>query len=169
MAGGVPTDIVCQSLWDNFASIGIIGSTIAIVLIAKSKRYKEMKEIAGIPYTFNAGEPTLFGILLMMNVIYFTPFILSNVASIVISHIAFALNLVPVCTGLARVLWITSPIISGYLTTGSIAGFILQIVCLVVVVSIWLPFVRVVDYRLAREEAELELQYQTKEADKEAE
>ena len=169
MAGGVPTNIICQSFWDSFASIGIIGSIIAIVLIAKSKRYKEMKKIAGVPYIFNVGEPTLFGIPLMMNVIYFIPFILSNVASIVISYIAFALNLVPVCTGLAQVPWTTPLIISGYLTTGSIAGSILQIVCLVAVVLIWLPFVRVADHQLVKEEAELELQYQTKEADKEVE
>ena len=26
MAGGVPTNIICQSFWDSFASIGIIGS-----------------------------------------------------------------------------------------------------------------------------------------------
>ena len=169
LAGQVPPNIICQSFWDSYASIGIIGSIIAIVLIAKSKRYIEMKKIAAVPYIFNVGEPTLFGIPLMMNVTYFIPFILSNVASIVISYIAFALNLVPVCTGLAQVPWTTPLIISGYLTTGSIAGSILQIVCLVAVVLIWLPFVRVADHQLVKEEAELELQYQTKEADKEVE
>ena len=169
MAGGVPTNIICQSFWDSFASIGIIGSIIAIVLIAKSKRYKEMKKIAGVPYIFNVGEPTLFGIPLMMNVIYFIPFILSNVASIVISYIAFALNLVPVCTGLAQVPWTTPLIISGYLTTGSIAGSILQIVCLIAVVLIWLPFVKVADNQLVKEEAEIELKNQTGETHKEVE
>ena len=169
MAGGVPTNIICQRFWDSFASIGIIGSIIAIVLIAKSKRYKEMKKIAGVPYIFNVGEPTLFGIPLMMNVIYFIPFILSNVASIVISYIAFALNLVPVCTGLAQVPWTTPLIISGYLTTGSIAGSILQIVCLIAVVLIWLPFVKVADNQLVKEEAEIELKNQTGETHKEVE
>lgn len=153
LAGVAPTNIICQSFWDSFASIGIIGSIVAIVLIARSKRYKEMKKIAGIPYFFNVGEPTLFGIPLMMNVIYFIPFILSNVVSIVISYAAFALKLVPVCTGLAQVPWTTPIIISGYLTTGSIAGSILQIVCLVVVVLLWMPFVKIADNQLLKEEA----------------
>lgn len=70
MAGGTPVNIINQSFWDSFAGIGIVGAIIAIVIIAKSKRYKEMKKIAGVPYIFNVGEPTLFGIPLMMNVIY---------------------------------------------------------------------------------------------------
>ena len=78
LAGQVPPNIICQSFWDSYASIGIIGSIIAIVLIAKSKRYIEMKKIAAVPYIFNVGEPTLFGIPLMMNVTYFIPFILPN-------------------------------------------------------------------------------------------
>ena len=44
MAGGTPTNIICQSFWDSFGGIGIVGSIIAIILIAKSKRYKEMKK-----------------------------------------------------------------------------------------------------------------------------
>ena len=169
MAGGVPANIICQSFWDSFAGIGIVGSILAIILIAKSKRYKEMKKIAGVPYIFNVGEPTLFGIRLMMNVVYFIPFILGNGASIVISYMAFALKLVPVCTGLAQVPWTTPLIISGYLTTGSIAGSILQIVCLVAVVLIWLPFVKVADNQILKEEAELELQNQEGETVKEVE
>ena len=156
MAGGTPVNIINQSFWDSFAGIGIVGAIIAIVIIAKSKRYKEMKKIAGVPYIFNVGEPTLFGIPLMMNVIYFIPFIISNVVSILISYVAFATGLVPVCTGLAQVPWTTPLVISGYLATGSIAGSILQIVCLIVVVLIWLPFVRIAYNQLIKEEAALE-------------
>lgn len=156
MAGAVPTNIICQSFWDSFASIGIIGSIVAIIIIAKNKRYKEMKKIAGVPYIFNVGEPTLFGVPLMMNVIYFIPFVLSNAVSMLISYAAFALGLVPICTGIAQVPWTTPIIISGYLTTGSIAGSILQIVCLVAVVLLWMPFVKIADRQLLKEEAELE-------------
>lgn len=157
MAGGVPENIICQSFWDSFSGIGIVGSIIAIILIAKSKRYKEMKKIAGIPYIFNVGEPTLFGLPLMMNVVYFIPFILANVASILISYVAFAVGLVPICSGIVQVPWTTPLLISGYLATGSIAGAILQLVCLIVVTLIWIPFVKIADRQLVKEEAALEL------------
>ena len=154
LAGSIPPNIISQSFWDSFASIGIIGSILAIIIIAKSKRYREMKKIAGVPYIFNVGEPTLFGLPLMMNVTYFIPFLLSNVASIAISYTAFATGLVPKCTGLAQVPWTTPLLVSGYLTTSSIAGSILQLVCLIVVILIWLPFVKIVDNQLVKEEAE---------------
>ncbi len=153
LAGAAPANIICQSFWDSYASIGIIGSIIAICLIARSKRYKEMKKIAMVPYIFNVGEPTLFGIPLMMNVIYFIPFILANVVSILIAYFATAVGLVPVCTGLAQVPWTTPLLISGYFATGSIMGSVLQLVCLIVVVLIWLPFVKVADKQICDEEA----------------
>ncbi|MGG5340949.1 PTS sugar transporter subunit IIC [Enterococcus sp. AZ192] len=156
IAGELPTNIINQSFWDSFASIGIVGSILAIIVIAKSKRYKEMKKIAGVPYLFNVGEPTLFGIPLMMNVTYFIPFILSNVVSIVISYSAFAFGWVSIPTGLAQVPWTTPLIISGYLVTGSIAGAVLQIICIVAVFFIWLPFVKVADNQLMKEEAALD-------------
>lgn len=81
---------------------------------------------------------------------------INGIVSILISYVAFATGLVPVCTGLAQVPWTTPLVISGYLATGSIAGSILQIVCLIVVVLIWLPFVRIADNQLIKEEAALE-------------
>lgn len=154
LAGAVPTNIICQSFWDSFASIGVIGSIIGICLVAKSARYKEMKKIAMVPYIFNVGEPTLFGLPLMMNVIYLIPFLLANVVSILISYAAMAMGLVPVCTGLAQVPWTTPLLISGYFATGSIAGSILQLVCLVAAVAIWLPFVKIADKQICQEEAQ---------------
>ncbi|WP_290139156.1 PTS sugar transporter subunit IIC [uncultured Dubosiella sp.] len=152
LAGTAPANIICQSFWDSFASIGIIGSIIAICLIARSRRYKEMKKIAMVPYIFNVGEPTLFGIPLMMNVIYFIPFILANVVSILIAYFATAVGFMPVCTGLAQVPWTTPLLISGYLSTGSIMGSVTQLICLVAVVLIWLPFVKIADKQICEEE-----------------
>jgi len=152
LAGKVAPNIISQSFWDGFASIGVIGSIFAIILIARSQRYREMKKIAGIPYLFNIGEPTLFGIPLMLNVTYFIPLVFSNIVSIVISYAAFAWKLVPIPTGLVQVPWTTPIIISGYLVTGSLSGAILQIVCFVAVILVWLPFVRIADRELLAEE-----------------
>ena len=85
---------------------------------------------------------------------YFIPFILSNVASILIAYGAFAIGIVPKCTGLAQVPWTTPLLISGYLATNSIMGAVLQLVCVIVVVLIWLPFVKVADTQIQKEEAQ---------------
>lgn len=155
LAGHAVPNIISQSFWDGFASIGVIGSIFAIIIIAKSQRYRQMKKIAGIPYLFNIGEPTLFGIPLMLNVTYFIPLVLSNAVSIIISYAAFAMHLVPLPTGLVQVPWTTPIVISGYLVTGSIAGSILQLVCFAAVILVWLPFVKIADRQILQEEQEM--------------
>lgn len=92
----------------------------------------------------------------MLNVTYFIPLLFSNVVSIVISYTAFALHLVPLPTGLVQVPWTTPIVISGYLVTGSISGAILQLVCFVAVILVWLPFVKIADKEIMVEEKQEE-------------
>lgn len=158
IAGDVPPNIISLSFRNSFASIGVIGAIIALVIVARSKQYKEIGKVAALPYAFNIGEPTLFGIPLMLNPIYFVPLIITPAVSAIISYIAFITKLVPLPTGLAQLPWTTPPIISGYLVTGSLRGALLQIVLIVVVTLIWIPFVKMADRRLCKEEAAYELQ-----------
>ncbi|MBP2058192.1 PTS system cellobiose-specific IIC component [Lactobacillus colini] len=140
-------NIVNQSFWDNFAGIGVIGAIIAIAIVAKSSRYRALKKVALVPYIFNIGEPTLFGVPLMLDFTYFIPLVFSNMASVVISYLAFATHFVPIPTGLVQVPWTTPVIVSGFLVTGSWQGAVLQFIDLIVVTLIWLPFVKIADKR----------------------
>lgn len=156
VAGEVPPNIISLSFRNSFASIGIVGAIIALVIVAKSKQYKEIGKVAAVPYVFNIGEPTLFGIPLMLNPIYFVPLVITPSISAVISYAAFATKLVPLPTGLAQLPWTTPPIVSGYLVTGSIRGALLQVVLLVVVTLIWIPFIKMADRKICREEVAFE-------------
>jgi len=156
VAGEVPPNIISLSFRNSFASIGTVGAMIALVIVAKSKQYREIGKVAGVPYIFNIGEPTLFGVPLMLNPVYFVPLVIAPAVSAIISYVAFASGLVPLPTGLAQLPWTTPPIVSGYLVTGSIRGALLQIVLLVAVTLIWIPFVKIADRKLCREEAAYE-------------
>lgn len=152
IAGDIPPNIISMSFKSHFASVGVIGAVIAIVFIAKSKRYKEVGKIAMIPYIFNIGEPALFGIPLLLNPTYFIPFVLGNGITTIISYIAFTTGLVPIPTGLAQLPWTTPLVVSGYFVTGSIRGALLQLVLLAVATLIWIPFVRIEDKKLVEQE-----------------
>lgn len=154
LAGEVRPNIITQTFISNFSMIGVIGAIIAIVIVAKSKQYREIGKIALVPYFFNIGEPTLFGIPLMLNVIYLIPLVFTRVVSTIVSYIAFSTGLVPLPSGLAQVPWTTPPIISGYLITGSIRGAILQVILIVIVVLIWIPFVKIGDSKIKQNEIE---------------
>lgn len=152
LAGLDPVNIITQGFRANFMIVGWIGASISMVLVSKSKQYKDIGKISLIPHIFNIGEPTLFGIPLMLNFAYIIPFVFCNMISIVISYFAFYTGLVPLITGTAQLPWTTPPIISGYLVTGSIRGSILQIVLLIVATLVWMPFVKAQDKKLYKAE-----------------
>lgn len=158
LAGEIPSNIISMSFRNQFASVGVIGAIIAILIVAKSKQYKEVGKIAGVPYIFNIGEPALFGIPLMLNFSYILPFVFSNALTTIVAYVAFYLKLVPIPTGLAQVPWTVPPIISGYLVTGSVRGSILQIVLIIVATLIWLPFVKAADKKIYNGELQEEKQ-----------
>lgn len=155
LAGETGPNIITRTFIGNFSMIGVMGAVIAIVIVAKSKQYKEVGKIALIPYFFNIGEPTLFGIPLMLNAIYFIPLIFSRITTTLVAYISFYLGIVPVPTGLAIVPWTTPPIISGYLITSSIRGSILQIVLIIIATLIWIPFVKVADRQIYKQESQV--------------
>lgn len=152
LAGEAPMNIIGMSFRNHFASIGVVGAVIAILLVAKSRQYKEVGKIAGVPYVFNIGEPALFGIPLMLNFSYIIPFISANAVTTILAYLAFYSGLVPIPNGLAQIPWTTPPIISGYFVTGSILGALLQLVLIIVATVIWLPFVRSADKAIYQQE-----------------
>lgn len=94
---------------------------------------------------FNISEIISFGLPVILNPIFFIPYMLVPVVNCVIAYGAISLGLVP---HVVRTVEWTSPVfLSGYQATGSIAGSILQAVCLCVGVIIYLPFLRMFEER----------------------
>ncbi|SJZ48295.1 PTS system, cellobiose-specific IIC component [Pilibacter termitis] len=141
--------IVTKSFMDTFTvGLGGSGSTLIVVIIMafvlKQKQYKEVGRLALAPGIFNVNEPVIFGMPLVMNATIFIPWILAPVLSVVIAYFGFASGLVPLTTG-AQVPWTMPIFISGFLATNSIMGSILQLVQIVVIGIIWLPFLKMMD------------------------
>ncbi|CAM3143964.1 PTS cellobiose transporter subunit IIC [Leuconostoc gasicomitatum] len=141
--------IVTQPFMDFFVYMGGGGATLGLVLaiwlIAKSSRYKTLKTLITPPGLFNINEPTMFGIPIVLNVSLLIPFILAPILNAIITYITMATGIVHATVGVV-VPWVTPPIISGFLATGShISGSILQIVLIILDIIIYLPFVKNID------------------------
>ena len=89
-----------------------------------------------------------FGIPVILNPIFFLPFLLVPISNYLISYAAFYTGRVPHVVN--TVDWTTPILLSGYKATDSIAGTILQIVCLTVGVLTYIPFVRLYEQQRAR-------------------
>ncbi len=146
--------IICQQFQDFFATFGGCGSTlsliIAMLLFCKSARIKQLSKLALIPGIFNINEPIVFGLPIVMNPVMLIPFMLVPTLNIVISYVAMAVGIVPICNGI-QLPW-TCPLgISGFVATNW-AGGLLQILLLILGVF-YLPFIKAVDRQYLEEEA----------------
>ncbi|PAD36048.1 PTS system, cellobiose-specific IIC component [Terribacillus saccharophilus] len=148
--------IVNNQFVDTFiVGMGGTGMTMAVILgiflFTRSRQLKNLGKLGGPAAVFNVNEPLIFGLPIVMNPMVIIPWLLSPVIVTIVTYFAMASGLVPVSTGV-HVPWTTPIFISGMLVTNSIAGAILQLVNLVIVVLIWLPFLRILDKQYFRTE-----------------
>ncbi|HEL2383800.1 TPA: PTS sugar transporter subunit IIC [Streptococcus suis] len=156
LAGEVAPNIISNSFFSHFMSIGLQGAVLAAILFAKSKQYKQVGRISVAPYVFNVGEPALFGFPIMLNFTLIIPAFLSSVVSGIIAYVAMATQLVPIPTGIVQLPWTTPVILSGFLVTNSWRGAVLQLIQLVVTTALFYPFIKVADNAIYAKEMEIE-------------
>ncbi|HBX5948921.1 TPA: PTS sugar transporter subunit IIC [Klebsiella pneumoniae] len=143
-------NIITMPFWDVYMSIGGSGLTIGLLIaVMIATRRKEMKEIAKLsigPGLFNINEPVIFGMPIMLNPILAIPFIITPLVTGSIGYFA-------TLTGFAgkavvMVPWTTPPLINAWLSTaGSMGAVVTQLICIVVAVLIYLPFVKIASRR----------------------
>ncbi|MCO7150208.1 PTS sugar transporter subunit IIC [Vagococcus lutrae] len=150
--------IFTVAFMDNFIYIGGGGATIGLVLVLgylarkkkTSQQTKVLAPITVVPGLFNINEPTMFGLPVVLNVMLLLPFIIAPIVNVVVAYFAMSTGLVPLTRTVAT--WTMPPIISGFLTTGSVRGSLLQIVLIVLDVLLYLPFFLAVEKRFKQEE-----------------
>ena len=130
-----------------------IGLALCLMFFSKSKEYKTLGKVSGIPALFNINTAILFTFPTVLNPIMLIPFVLTPVVNAVITYVAMLTNLVPYTTGVTLP-WTTPPIIGGFLATGSWRGAVLQIVLVIVSFVIYYPFFKAADKRNLLKEKE---------------
>jgi len=150
---GLPVPNIISNEFGNFCGIGVIGAVVAALIVARSKRYREVAKVTAVPYIFGVGEPALFGFPLLMNFTFFIPFVFTNAINSIIAYASMAIGLVPIPNGLVSPAWTTPIILKGFLATQSIAGGLLELVQLIVATLIWIPFIRIADKQVCEQEA----------------
>ncbi len=144
--GGVSTHIFTKTFFDVFSLIGGCGTTICLLLalmIQRKKRDKTLFKIGIVPAIFNINEIVIFGLPIVFNPIMLIPFVTVPIVLMSISALSMYIGLVPI--PIVQVTWTTPIFFSGYLSTGSIAGVILQVVLLIVGTLIYMPFFKIAE------------------------
>lgn len=155
-AGESVPNIVNMPFWDIFMTFGGSGATlgllIAIFLVSKREDYRQIAKMSFIPGIFNINEPLIYGLPIMLNPILAIPFIITPLITGTIGY--FAISIGFAARSVVMVPWPVPAIINGYLSTaGDIGTVITQIICIIVSVLIYLPFVKAAN-QTAETEAE---------------
>lgn len=136
-------NILSGAFLDAFVYLGGSGATLGLIVamfIAGRKRNKQLLALGTPPGIFQINEPILFGLPIVLNPIWFIPFVLGPILMTVTAYLSISLGLVhPV---VADIPWVTPAIIGGLLATGGhISGAVLAAVNLAISFVVYLPFV----------------------------
>ena len=142
-AWGAPYPVT-WAINDAFGNMGGLGMTIglliAIFIFSKKLENREIAKLSIAPGIFNINEPVIFGLPIILNPIMIVPFILAPVVNIIIAYTFITLQIIPPIT--YGVPWTTpGPIMAFLGTGGNFMALVVSILCLIVSVLIYTPFV----------------------------
>ena len=130
--------------WDAYVYLGGSGGTIGLVLailfFSKVKQDKEIAKLSLPTGVFMINEPVLFGLPVVLNPIYFIPFVLNQPILAGIAYVATSVGFAgPIVN---QVPWTTPPVLNAFLSTnGSIGAVVIALVNIAIGFLIYLPFV----------------------------
>lgn len=150
-------NVINMSFWDTYMSLGGSGCTlgliIAIFIFSKREDYKAIGKLSIGPAIFEINECMTFGLPIVLNPYLVIPFIITPLITGTIGYFATVSGFAGVA--LYAMPWTTPPIISAWLSTGgSIGAVITQLICIVVAVLIYVPFVLLANHERQATEAE---------------
>lgn len=144
-AWNAPNPFTSSTLYHAFATFGgtgsILGLIIAILLVSKDKSFQNVARWAMIPSIFNISSGVMTGIPILFNVVFFIPFILAPLASMLMAALAITLHLMPPSVYPVPI-GTPGPLIAFIGTNGSWQAIIFSLLAIIISVYIYIPFVR---------------------------
>lgn len=158
-AGKHAANILTPGCQQFVATLGGTGATLVVTLMfafmAKSKELKAVGKASSIPVLFGVNEPILFGAPLILNPIFFIPFILAPILNVWIFKLFVD---VLKMNGFMYILpWTTPAPLGIVLGCGiTVLSVLFAVLVLVVDFVVYYPFFKVYDREKCAEEAEKE-------------
>lgn len=134
--------IISTSFIGAFKGPRALALAIVLVFYCKSRHFKSVGKLSIVPSLFSISEPMKFGIPMVMNLYLLIPMSLAPVVSIAIAYGATLIGFLPRIS--ANIIQIIPPVLSGALA-GGWQGAIVQIVQLIAVIALYLPFIKRLD------------------------
>ncbi|MCT2344626.1 PTS sugar transporter subunit IIC [Bacillales bacterium AN1005] len=149
--------VTSETIFSAYLWIGGIGATLPLVIMmafSKNAKLKALGRASITPGIFNINEPIVFGAIAWNPIMMLPMWIISIVLPTIIWIGTKVINFAPI-PKIVFDLWYVPFPISTWVTTGTITGILLMLICLVAATFIWYPFFKVYEQQ--------EMQNETKE------
>ena len=142
-----------ESAFGNFTGTGVTFGLVFWCLLSKSKAQKQVGRVALIPALFGINEPILFGAPIVLNPIFFIPYVICGGIIGTIPHWMMHFGWVSCST-------FTPPYVGvfqeGFLTNGDYMSIVANGIQLILSILIWYPFFKLFEKRELEKEHENE-------------
>ena len=157
LAAGEPLPhIFLQGFWDHYLLIGGVGSTLPLAFLllrSKAAHLRTIGKMGIVPGLFNINEPILFGAPIIMNPLFFLPFVLVPMVNATLAYFALKLDLVSRVVSMTP--WTTpAPIGASWAANWSFSPVILCLICMATAMVMYLPFLKAYEKQLLAQERE---------------
>ncbi|WP_160673289.1 lactose-specific PTS transporter subunit EIIC [Clostridium sp. C8-1-8] len=155
-AGHQASKVLTVGLGNFVGTMGGTGATfivpIIFLLFAKSKQLKAVGKTSVIPVMFAVNEPLLFATPIILNPVFFIPFLLAPIVNVCLFK--FFVDILKMNSFMYVLPWATPAPIGLILGTGfGVLSFVLLALLLLVDFIIYFPFVKAYDDQLLEQEA----------------
>lgn len=155
-AGSTIPHIYVQGFWDHYLLIGGVGSTLPLAFLllrSKAIHLRTIGRMGVVPGLFNINEPILFGAPIIMNPLFFLPFVLVPMVNATLAWFALDLDLVSRVVSMTP--WTTpAPVGASWAANWSFSPVILCLLCMVTSAAMYLPFLKAYEKQLLEQENE---------------
>ncbi|MFC3912863.1 PTS sugar transporter subunit IIC [Pseudaeromonas sharmana] len=157
LAAGEPLPhIFLQGFWDHYLLIGGVGSTLPLAFLllrSKAVHLRTIGKMGIVPGLFNINEPILFGAPIIMNPVFFLPFLLVPMINATLAWFALDFGLVERVMSLTP--WTTpGPLGASWAANWSLSPLLLSLFCMLTAAAMYYPFLKAYERTLLKQEAE---------------
>ncbi|MEH6907091.1 PTS sugar transporter subunit IIC [Neobacillus drentensis] len=142
---GTANLVTSETIFSAYLWIGGIGATLPLVVMmafSKNGKLKALGRASITPSIFNINEPIVFGAIAWNPIMMLPMWIISLVLPTIIWIGTKVINFAPI-PKIVFDLWYVPFPISTWITTGTITGILLMLICLAAATFIWYPFFKV--------------------------
>ena len=148
--------IFMEAFWTFFIVVGGSGATMGLVICylrSRSAHLRSIGRLSVVPSFFNINEPVIFGTPIVMNPVFFIPFLLAPMVNAVLAWAAMTFDLIG--RVISVVPWTApAPIGAAWALGWDFRAAILVVVLACVSAIIYFPFFKVYEKQLLEQEAE---------------